>query len=110
MPTIKYAKDQTMTSTTCAAIKTDTVEIITTIKNTAGCDLFSALTARSTHTSIVITNAWIAMFTALTGMVCSLRFPGSQLGAHCRRATGLSRTHDDQVDAFLSHGGKPRNE
>src|SRR5262249_16131628 len=36
------------------------------IKNTAGCDLFSALTARATHTSIVITSAWIAMFTTLT--------------------------------------------
>jgi hypothetical protein len=52
-PTIRYAKAQTITSTACAAIKTDTVEIITVIKNTAGCDLLSALTARATHTNIV---------------------------------------------------------
>src|SRR5262249_43455215 len=31
-----------------------------------GCDLLSTLTARATHTSIVITSAWIAMFTTLT--------------------------------------------
>src|SRR5262249_13127443 len=65
-PTIKYAKDQTNTSAACAAIKTDTVAIITVIRNSAGCDLLSALTARATHTSIVITNAWIAMLMALT--------------------------------------------
>src|SRR5262249_29652633 len=35
-------------------------------KNTAGCDLLSALTARATHTYNVMTNAWIAMLTTLT--------------------------------------------
>jgi hypothetical protein len=51
--TIKYDKAQTITSTTCAAIKTDTVEIITAIKNAAGgYDLSLALTARATDTSI----------------------------------------------------------
>src|SRR5262245_29954242 len=66
IPTIKYAKDQTNTSAACAAIKTDTVAIITVIRNRAGFDLLPALTVRATHTSIVITNAWIAMLIALT--------------------------------------------
>ena len=44
------------TSTACAAIKTDTVEIITVIKNTAGYDLLSALTARAVSEHPRLTN------------------------------------------------------
>jgi hypothetical protein len=48
------------------AVQKGMSEIIIAIKNTAGCDLFAALTARATHTNTVITNAWIAMLTTLT--------------------------------------------
>src|SRR5262249_26036179 len=39
---------------------------MTAIRNREGCGLFSALMARATDTSIVITNAWIAMLITLT--------------------------------------------
>jgi hypothetical protein len=47
-------------------IKTDTVGIITAVRNRDGCDFFFILAVRATRTTIVITSAWMAMLTTLT--------------------------------------------
>jgi len=65
-PNIEYAKAHANTSITCAAIRTEMVGIITAIKTKEECDCCFAPMARATCTTIVITNAWIAMVTKLT--------------------------------------------
>jgi hypothetical protein len=51
----------------CATIRTRTVGIITAINSTEDCDFLRSLVDRAARTSVVITNAWMAMNMAIRG-------------------------------------------